>query len=116
VAASSGCQAVPNADGTANGCEREDRDGTVASAGWTGDGGVWLYYQGWYYVMAPSYGYASADPSGLYPTTATIGKPTWDALTSNVLVNQILLDSNNRMIDTVLSPTCIEVVGNVCYY
>jgi hypothetical protein len=82
------------------------------SAGYLSDGGTWLYYQGQYYYNSVSNGY----DAGLYPSSATIGAPTWGGLTDNVLVNQILIDSNDAIIENILAPNCIEVVGDVCYY
>jgi hypothetical protein len=81
-------------------------------AGFLNTGGVWLYYDGLYYYNTVSNGYVD----GIYPTTATIGGATWSGLTDNVLINQIMIDSNNAIIDNILAPNCIEVVGNTCYY
>lgn len=78
------------------------------SAGTMSDGTTWLYYQGLYY-------YDSVD-NGMYPTSATIGAPSWSGMTGNILIDQIMLDSNNAIIDTILAPNCIEVVGDTCYY
>lgn len=77
------------------------------SAGYLADGSAWLYYNGQYYFDSPSYG---------APTYAVIGGSTWDTITGNPVIDQIVINSNNRMIDTWLEPNCIEIVGNTCYY
>jgi hypothetical protein len=78
------------------------------SVGYLSDGSTWLYYQGQYYSDSPA--------NGLYQSSMTIGAPSWSGLTGNILIDQILIDANNAMIDNILSPTCLETVGGVCYY
>lgn len=77
------------------------------SSGYLSDGTSWLYYQGQYYYDAPD---------SYYPTSITIGAPSYTGMTGNIVIDQILIDSNNAIIDNILAPDCIEVVGDTCYY
>jgi hypothetical protein len=79
------------------------------------EGGLWVYVGGTWYYDSPSYG-SYGLPGGLYPTSTTIGGASWDGLTGNVLVDQLMINSNNAIIDNILAPYCIETIGNVCYY
>lgn len=107
-------QACPRTDGGVDfGVDGGNGQWAYVLTVWTyTDGSVWVYYDGIYYAG----GLPTSTSSGTYGSTAVIGAPSWSGLTDNVMVNQILIDSNNRMIDNILAPSCIEIVGNVCYY
>lgn len=79
------------------------------SSGYLADGTVWTYYGGQYYYSTPS------TTAGHYPDSMIIGGGGYSGMTGNVVVDQILIDSNNAIIDNILAPNCVEVVGGVCY-
>lgn len=82
------------------------------SAGSLSDGGTWLYYQGTYYYNTVSNGYVD----GLYPTSATIGAPTWEGLTDNPVANSFVIAASTGSAGVWTAPDCIYVVGGICYY
>lgn len=81
------------------------------SAGPLSDGGSWLYYQGIYYYDTVGNSYAN----NIYPTTATVGAPTWEGLTNNPVANSFIL-SMQAGAGVWTAPDCIYNLTGICVY
>lgn len=44
-----------------------------------------------------------------------LGGLSTSSLTGNLVVDQILINHNNALIDTIFAPNCVETIGNICY-
>jgi hypothetical protein len=77
----------------------------VATVGYASDGSLSIWYLG-------------LEHDTLYPSSMTIGAPSYSFLTGNPVIDQVLIGYLSGTNSNTLKPECLYVAhnGNTCYY